>query len=394
MILTGGFLKIIKEQIKVTSCLRSSSIIYNETNRQFHSTEKRGSVCTSTLLALLSSLMFLDLVFPFHSKKELPNFCTQAFWATAITLVSHIEANWAAKSGPLVNLLNQFLRIERSLLQAGFKCELDGMGSKAKYVCIPFKVTAYICSVLWGIGSAILPCRPTNMYSFLMPAILCTSNGFTVEWDHEYLLVPLLKLTYIFRGTFGIVNGLTFYMVLAPAGLVTAQMIGGVLCIRENIKMATRIAAQKVLCGSTLGLYRKIQILTDLYNEIHSGIILHLMVIGCACLSLLTYLNISLGGSLPMSLGVACWIVDVQGVCCTTGIFRLGSELHYCSQMYLKVLNQNWILMRNKKWKRFVRSCPLLMTRIGNMNFIERNTVLKMGSFCVSRVVDLLLLGN
>ncbi|CAL8130258.1 unnamed protein product [Orchesella dallaii] len=243
--------------------------------------------------------------------------------------------------------------------------------------------------IFWGIGSALMQCQPTNVFYFLMSWKSCNS---TVGWNGiQEIILGMIFITVVI-----VTNGLIFYSVVTLGLAFGTQLIIGVVCIRGNLKVATKAVRERNLGSIKLvhEIYIKNRILTDAYNFVHRGVVLHVMAVGCMGMVCLTYVNIVCRSTLPTFLTVVCFVVNVEGTGIIAGIFGFGSEVHSCSKDCLEAIQRKWIIMKHKQWKINLKSQPVLKIHIGSMNFIERDTVLNIGNFSLCRLIDLLLLGG
>jgi len=149
-------------------------------------------------------------------------------------------------------------------------------------------------------------------------------------------------------------------------------------------------------------LYRQIYICWNLFNEIHSSILLHFMISVSLCQIMTTCFLVLVsksgtstengGGVMSVLISI---IISTDCLLCFICTTSAAASIHSASVHALNSLRahqRNKELMRGKLVTKMINALPHIRTKFGTSNFIDRLTPLVMQNFNVHRIVDLLLL--
>ncbi len=151
---------------------------------------------------------------------------------------------------------------------------------------------------------------------------------------------------------------------------------------------------------ASLGLYRQLQILNSLYNQLHKQFLAVLIVGVVSGLSLgLAQLVTCLGDGAKREVNIlelALYCVTIGDtvfviVWILGGLVEVREESERCF-MKVRILEVRQMFRVKRSWiRRYLRSCPLLKIRFGEKNFMENYTPLRCLDFSVNLTVQFLL---
>ncbi|CAL8143381.1 unnamed protein product [Orchesella dallaii] len=391
MLISTGFREIIGNAYNSIYHFPGIPILYNSKKKQFECHKKATKAAGFIFLGAMGILLALEYLFSTVHKS--PNFkVMELFWVFSFFALSHMNWNLYSESWDIVALHNSFINMETRMVQAGYRCPLDHLTKVTKLACSFLMRPIPFLALCWGIGSAFLPCQPINFLFIFMPNSYCSVSMSQTIW-----LTTILKWAII--SVMSVLNGMIFYTSTGTGICYIVQIVTGVMCIRCNIKVFGILSQdQNKASDMLIKFYREIQILTGKFNSIHRALLLHIMEAITLAQILLIYICIcsgissGSGPSIPLFALLVCGILSLQTVAVVLVTYGLGSEPHSCSAKVLQDLKKINGIASRIVGRRFIASCPMLKVQIGSMNFIEKNTSLKIEAFCTGRIVDLLLL--
>lgn len=134
-------------------------------------------------------------------------------------------------------------------------------------------------------------------------------------------------------------------------------------------------------------------LLADIYNELIGTQLIACLVVLCMCqiipASLLLNCSVRSGIVLPLKMLYLCFVLDTLAI--VFFAYGLAANLHYISIETLRSLRSNQKLMRDKCLKRVLTSCRELKVKLGEANFLERTTPLIVEQFCITWIINLVL---
>jgi len=150
-----------------------------------------------------------------------------------------------------------------------------------------------------------------------------------------------------------------------------------------------------------ISIFRRIQLLAQTFNEVHSNILISMLIAPSILQIGSMYLvNRGISGKMeiPIVTLIMMAILIVDGAIAILGIFGIAGEVHRTSKdVIFKLRNIDEKLWRRRNRmvnKKTLRSVPILKIKFGAANYVEKTTSLKFCEFNIKLVVDLLLLDN
>lgn len=143
---------------------------------------------------------------------------------------------------------------------------------------------------------------------------------------------------------------------------------------------------------ATASAFRELQVMTVNYRHLNSNlVIIPYMASGIA--SEITALYNCIALTMPTQMFIfSLWTALVNA---STFIFAYGclADVYQTSLESEQRTICNTNLMKNKWFRRYVRSCPILKISFGSGNFLEAQTPLNIQKFVMDQTVSLLLMG-
>lgn len=255
------------------------------------------------------------------------------------------------------------------------------------------------------------------MALFLPPTALVVPTGlsFGLHWFNPYKPTLIgywaLKVDWSFRGFVTKIGILIFNYWFWTVGVLSAvacagcvQMLSTILlrdCIHTfwNMEMIGNIPFLK-----KAETYRQVQLLGCLQNEVQSGSLLTILMVGLIMIVPLNLVVIICEPWAPENLGILllCGYLTFCSIICT--IFILGGLAGLWSDSRVKFERldrtnvSRHVRLRRKEWKfqqKFWKSCRnLIKVKFGVNNYVEEETPLNCLNCSLSLAVQLLLLGD
>lgn len=144
----------------------------------------------------------------------------------------------------------------------------------------------------------------------------------------------------------------------------------------------------------SVSMFKELQLLVTFYNLIHGNILSVMVTVGIGQLSIIsTYAVIGLYSELSVAqrlyfgfLSFDCFLVMLL---CDGGF---KAAVNSVSRDILARVRSAPYFINKRIMRRYVRSWPPVKIRLGSTNFYDRETPLNLIAFCISQVVNLLLL--
>ncbi|CAL8129216.1 unnamed protein product [Orchesella dallaii] len=141
--------------------------------------------------------------------------------------------------------------------------------------------------------------------------------------------------------------------------------------------------------------YKTIQIITQIFNESHSTMLIHEVATMALCQTVSAYTLIKTFGNsenVPLFAlfgNIQCLVMSPFVI---FGIYGYAGSVWSTSTSVLQKMRTNKLILRSKIQRRTAISLPILKIRFGGTNFIEKTTPLTFMDFNIGRTVDLLLI--
>lgn len=141
-------------------------------------------------------------------------------------------------------------------------------------------------------------------------------------------------------------------------------------------------------------MYRELQLLVINYNRIRGG---NLSVLITILLSTTIVLPAYLVLGVPKELSLAqlirfCFVIFISSVIIIFCVGGFKAAVNIVSKGILESMKASAFFMKNRALRRYVKSWQLAKIKLGSTNFYDKETPLNLMGFCVSQVVNLLLL--
>ncbi|CAL8129039.1 unnamed protein product [Orchesella dallaii] len=251
---------------------------------------------------------------------------------------------------------------------------------------VPF---AFVGGVVWS-----MPCMNSSFAFFLLEE--CSVGG-----DADAAAIeggngnPILKIVFI-----GINLVLWSYSIQCAVFSVIGVEMLGAMTIRSFLKcyekkmlsVSTSLgqrANSKNLFKTAL-IYRRLQLLTDSLNEIHStSILVPLLVTVSSHQVFGLYGLIKFEGQLNFVSYALFTMLASQGVLVIMGMFTALADVHTLSVRIKMNLEKKH---RSHKWlRRFHAGCAVIKIRFGKLNYVDSYSPLSFESFAIAQTANMLL---
>ncbi|CAL8143371.1 unnamed protein product [Orchesella dallaii] len=185
---------------------------------------KKTLIFTSVYQATLAALLFVSAFFT-QTNETIITKIVEVFWS--VGLMFGVHSNWTSvnQCQEIVKLFNNFVVVESQRRHEGVVFHEDqnfrNIISSCKWV---LKILP-VASVLWSIGTMLMPCQPFNMLYIVTPSPLCSLAW--SDWGTIWKIGGRMLL--------GLATHFTVYSTCIPATLLTTQITFGAMCIRSEI---------------------------------------------------------------------------------------------------------------------------------------------------------------
>lgn len=228
-----------------------------------------------------------------------------------------------------------------------------------------------------------MPCFPGHLVYFLFKPCANPDAPWRIFPDRVASLIIVMVVVWISLTVFvSAIMEIIIYSTLHCYCLVNYQF----LFLRNSIldKNVPRIVQ----------MYKELQLLITNYNLIHGGTLSVLVtILLSSSLILASYLVLGLSMELTyaqcMRFSFLTFDSFIVMLFCDGGF---KANVNIVSQGILKKMKASSLFMQNRALRRHVKSWPLARIKLGSTNFYDKETPLNLIGFCVSQVVNLLLL--
>lgn len=291
------------------------------------------------------------------------------------------------RRGAIAELYNLFLRFEKNYFRAREKLRLGRLERKI------FKTVQWIGINLHFVGVPsytihrfLTPCWPATLGYFLNPE--CVSSKSKTIWFAAGL--PILKFLFL---------AIPFWLYMDMVGSFQFQMgqLSLIQCcsLIQYLKYFKRTLVNRC-CD--LKLFRELQILSQFFNIIYHDVV-HVSFIFLVMIAFTGsfYVFVKFGFQITfplLLLFIAVWMDGFIGITVVLGMF---AKLHQNSKEVLVFIKEKVIpgLSGRKERLRFgkiLNSFSSLKVRIGDVNYVDQLTPLRVVEFCCEQLVSTLLL--
>lgn len=330
---------------------------------------------TSTLHTFLVLLTLLQFLISFSSTSRpfqmISSFALiiLLFCTTTVQVYSHLLH-------PSIYLINQL--ISTSLHISSLQPTSPPLDTKERLIlilCPLLHYSAMFVPFAFTFGVILsMPCLPSNLLYSLHPQ--CTSSPSSIP-----LPIPFFLLLNLWLWSYG-VQCAVFVVILLMLG---ASSLRGFLKFYLH-----RLLSDPLHAPTFCLIYRRIQLLTHLFNSIHQSKILVPLIFTVTSHQVFSvYGAIKFNGQLNLISYLLFLILGSQGVTVIMGMFTGLADVYTMSRRVKAKLQ------REHRWHRYLRrfhqSCQLIRIRFGAVNFIDSFTPLGFENFAVVQTTNMLM---
>lgn len=290
---------------------------------------------------------------------------------------------------PFVQLLNQIISFEKRH-KIRFDAKENEVSRKVRMILRILQIQLHACAVFCIVACTI---APTGLWGHLPKAL------FQVEWGGEdWIALPVVQKLGSFCYTYFIVTTIINHMVLDSCLVIIATTY----CLLSTLIAFERSFHQMKNRSKGITMYREIQLLCAIYNELNKGGIIQAFIL-IPVVTLSVALTTSLGHFDQIDTVSFCAFMDAAGISllwiCTC--FHFAMKIFARSEDILKKKLWSWNdsnpseNARNgstKIWKADWRSMPVVKIFFFGNNFFEKSTQLVILDFVINNTVTLMLL--
>ncbi len=241
------------------------------------------------------------------------------------------------------------------------------------------------------------PCTPFLPGYFILPECSQVATEDTTQQPSTWITWTVLRALMCVFVYFSLIDAVCFYCIVAFQYLLVQ-----VHCLRSHLKKfrdAIEVQLQPRRGPSQLDLtvYRELQILTTLYNRIHSDSVMVCAVnYAIFALVLCLYALISERAGLTYLQTIILVCISFDGGLLITVSFRGMAKLYSESVELKRLIDSQLVMAQRSKYNRrmvkmYSRSLKLLMIRVGTAFFFDRITTFIILNFCITALVNMLL---
>ncbi|CAL8125559.1 unnamed protein product [Orchesella dallaii] len=325
--------------------------------------------------------------------------------------MAHLLWGLGSKSDQIMHYINGMIELEQEYLKGGIIAPLDNYTKVACCVSAILAILARAVPLLFGFASGIDTQFPANMLSFAFRKYL--KFQFFVDYPLTLSTISLIvnMFMYYLVSFIGALFGAHFFISFATArnllfcvlrSVDRAQIIYDLMSLPHTSlkRNQLQLALSKTVKRNVLRGYRKMQLLWNVFNQIHSSFLVNFVLANghVQILSVCFVLQISKRSSQQHSGFFPCLLATMatmDAICIIIGIFSSSAGVHSASVKVKRSLGeyQRKRMMRGAMMTKIIQSLPEVKTKFGVSNFIDKLTPLKFQSFIINRILDLLLCG-
>lgn len=287
------------------------------------------------------------------------------------------------KSQAVCEYLNSLIQFEKHYVHKSEHKSMRNCDTKLiVFLSVSFDISHRAITMLIPAIAVILPKSPWNVFSSLY--VLC-SQWIPTAWH----MSSLLKIT-VFLG-----NHLLGRLVIDSTIMCyTVSFMIGVYSIKCCLHIFQKISMSS-LSGTTLKIYRKVQIVISLYNVAHRNTCMVLILLHSIIGSIIfSYLSLGNFRELhPVMLGTCVLIASTLNAQILLA-FRIPTQVYTSSRTICRSVERKLLMYTcsNIKWmNRFWKSCQIVRIEFFG-NYFDNMTSLVILRFCIDHTINLILL--
>jgi len=247
-----------------------------------------------------------------------------------------------------------------------------------KLLCNAFILSDLACPVVIGFACGLQPCSPPNL---IAPLSSQCWSGDESNGDENLMVLKFFTFLLIW-----IINSVIWKSIFGAGCTFTIHLLVGCKSLCLALKQSQ----------FDVRIYRKIQLLSNLFNEAYVGILFVMLTGTSMVFTSMVYVlfRISVSSAEVPSL-VLIWTL-IEAIDCAVIILYIFGLAGTVSSLSKKVLDDTradcqWKMVGISKRKE-LNACSPIKISFGISNYIEKPTPLKFLEFSINRFVDLVLI--